>query len=1334
MTGRPRSPGRRPAPRLSKISPHAEWLALVETVEPFLDIEVLDTALPQGCAPVPGQVRDRLALAVEELRSEPAKAELFVELVLREVLEWPLDAAPGRDGVLRGPAVPEALTHRPPSTGDELRPDLVLQTGGAARLLLASWPAATNLDRVVPGRAWAASPVDHMVELCRATGVSVGLVTNGWRWALVHATKDLPIGVATFDAEIWVDEPGTLAAFADLLGGHRWLTRPDGEHVPALLRESGTREEAVTGQLGAQVRAAVEHLVDAFSRADREAGGAPLAGVAPREVYRGAVTATMRMVFLLYAEDRGLLPVNDRLYAESYAMHSLFQSLRADADRLTEDILDRRTTAWGRLLATSRAVHSGVRHDALRLPAYGGALFHAGRFPWFEAVRVDDRTMLRVLTQLLVLHRRGRASIEAQALSYRSLDVEQIGYVYEGLLDHSAVRATGTVLPLIGPAQPELPLSTLEAHTGDGLVDLLVERMSLGSRRKVTAGQVRRWLAEQPDGPSLAGLRAACGGDDALVARVRPYWGVLRPDLRGGPLVYAAGAVYVTQVGDRRAAGAHYTPKHLAEEIVTHTLDPLCFSPGPADGVDDGWRVRPADELLALRVVDIAMGSGAFLVSACRYLANRVAEAWDRDGVPDGLPAGGGSEAEEERLVAARRLVADRCLYGVDRDDMAVEMAKLSLWLVTLARGRPFEFLDHALRRGDSLLGITSPDQLRYLHLDPAEGRRLTGHVSFFDDAAEAIAAALGEASRSRRELESIVVRDVRDAEDKAELLTAAELRTGALRLVADGVVAAALLRAGRSAAEYEAALEGVRRYAEAALTGDPVATGELAAQNRAWLGTGRPEPAPERECFHWPLEFPEVMEVGGFHAVVGNPPFQGGQRITGAAGTDYRDHLVRWLASGKRGSADLVAYFFLRAAEIAPHGRVGLLATNTIAQGDTREVGLDGLVERGWAIVRATKSMRWPGEATLEVSKVWLGRPGEGERVVLDDAAVNEITPSLDAASRVTGAPHRLAANAGIAFQGSNILGLGFTMTPGEARELIERDPRNAEVLFPYLNGEDLNSRPDCSARRWVINFRDWPIERAQQYPDCFERVVRLVKPERDRNRDRSRREIWWRFTRPALDLHRAIQGLDRVLVIALVSKVALPVFSRSGQVFSHMLGVFATDDSADLAFLSSAPHYWWAISRASSLKGDLRYTPSDVFETLARPEPTQRMRELGERLDAYRRDLMLDRDEGLTKTYNRVHDEREPAADIAGLRAIHVEIDHAVAEAYGWHDLVLDHGFHETRQGVRYTIGPAVRQEILDRLLELNFARHAEEARRGISRKRGAGRRPDTPTATLF
>src|SRR5439155_16422614 len=319
--------------------------------------------------------------------------------------------------------------------------------------------------------------------------------------------KNLPTGVGTFDAEIWVDEPGTVAAFADLLGGYRWFTRPVDESLLRLLDRSANREEAVTGQLGAQVRAAVEHLVDALSRSNRETGGRAFASIEPpqdmpRTVYRGAVTATMRMVFLLFADDRGLLPVSDQLYAESYAIHSLFDQLRADADRLTEDVLERRSTAWFRLLATSRAVHGGVQHDALRLRPYGGALFDPGRYPWLSQVSVDDRTMLRVLDALLMLRRRGRGSIEAQRLSYRSLDVEQIGYVYEGLLDHSGVLATETVLPLLGPAQPEVLLSTLEGQ--ENVVEFLGGQMALGTKRKVSTGQIERWLAEKPDPPAYA--------------------------------------------------------------------------------------------------------------------------------------------------------------------------------------------------------------------------------------------------------------------------------------------------------------------------------------------------------------------------------------------------------------------------------------------------------------------------------------------------------------------------------------------------------------------------------------------------------------------------------------------------------------------------------------------------------------------------------------------------------------------------------------------------------------------------------------------------------------
>jgi hypothetical protein len=189
-------------------------------------------------------------------------------------------------------------------------------------------------------------------------------------------------------------------------------------------------------------------------------------------------------------------------------------------------------------------------------------------------------------------------------------------------------------------------------------------------------------------------------------------------------------------------------------------------------------------------------------------------------------------------------------------------------------------------------------------------------------------------------------------------------------------------------------------------------------------------------------------------------------------------------------------------------------------------------------------------------------------------------------------------------------------------------------------------------------------------------------------------------------------------VVVITLVSKTVMPVMEPTGQVFSHMLGVFATDDTAILALLSSSPHYWWAVARASTLETRIRYTPSDVFETFVRPEPTVDLRRSGERLDTVRRRLMLARRAGLTATYNLVHDKGCHDEDIAELRDIHVDIDHAVMHAYGWDDLALDHDFHDTRQGMRHTVGPMARQEILDRLLELNQARHAEERRRATEK----------------
>ncbi|MFZ0120898.1 MAG: DNA methyltransferase, partial [Pseudonocardiaceae bacterium] len=270
------------------------------------------------------------------------------------------------------------------------------------------------------------------------------------------------------------------------------------------------------------------------------------------------------------------------------------------------------------------------------------------------------------------------------------------------------------------------------------------------------------------------------------------------------------------------------------------------------------WRAKTAPELLALKVVDPAMGSGAFLVSACRYLADRVVDAWDRDGVPDDdaelLDAVG--DRDELLLVARRRVVA-RCLYGVDRDDMAVELAKLSLWLVTLAKNKPFGFLDHALRCGDSLVGLVSEHQVAAFHLDPANGWAVG--TDLFRTLNERIDGVLNDVTDIREQIESTVVQDARDAAEKAELLANAEWMTRKLRLAADAVVGAALSTAVRQARRYENGMvvdnddeedldDRLRAIADDVdlLTrdlADPSLEDRLRATIEGWLRGGRPEP-----------------------------------------------------------------------------------------------------------------------------------------------------------------------------------------------------------------------------------------------------------------------------------------------------------------------------------------------------------------------------------------------------------------------------------------------------------------------------------------------------------
>jgi hypothetical protein len=796
---------------------------------------------------------------------------------------------------------------------------------------------------------------------------------------------------------------------------------------------------------------------------------------------------------------------------------------------------------------------------------------------------------------------------------------------------------------------------------------------------------------------------------------------------RGGPMgIQASGSVYVTEGTDRRSTGTHYTPRSLTEPIVRYTLEPLVYE-GPAEGkLKEDWRLKSARELLSLKVCDMATGSGAFLVEACRYLSERLMEAWEeaegcgfskqanlRFDKPHPLPSpkvvpritpfghlAQGRLDEQlippeagDRAVYARRLVAQRCLYGVDKNPMAVEMAKLSLWLLTLAKGQPFTFLDHAIRCGDSLVGIHDLEQLRYFDL--------RGKVNQPRYALDSLRSLVDKATELRLAIEERTIRDIEDVQEQERMLEEAEGHTERLRIAADLLLA-------------EAFGEGDQPFICLTLH---FRDADIPTFRREAMRYTK-----GRRTFHWPLEFPEVFARGGFDAFMGNPPFMGGSKITGNLGTAYREFLVRHLAQGKRGNADLAAYFFLQAAQLLHEaGGFGLISTNTIAQGDTREVALDLLLALKYVVCRAHSSRPWPGTASLEVSVVWVRRGGWNGMYVLDDKPVSGITPFLTAPLAVAGNPHRLKANEGKSFTGNKVYGEGFLLAPDAADRLLTLSSRNRDVLFPYLSGDDLTSQFDQSPTRWVINFGDMSEDDARTYPDCFEIVDRLVRPYRETVKRQHTRENWWLHEHTRQDLYDTIRTMEQVLVCPIVTKYLSFSFTAVNIVFMHKVCVFSFNTWAAFSLLSSTVHEVWTREYSSTLETRLNYSPTDCFETF--PFPGNQgtvLADIGNCYYTRRQGVMLARREGLTKTYNRYHDPSQKSDDLATLRRLHVEMDHAVAAAYGWADLDLDHGFHQTKQGLRYTISEPARQEVLARLLRLNHERYAEEVRQGLHEKK--------------
>jgi hypothetical protein len=1351
--------GRRPS--------STDWLQILDIDGPFLAAPVIHDTWPDGLPALSHTQMDALRSANTMYDANPGTRDAFINHVLSSLLDWRHNLATGPDAATFNVAVPEH--HQTVEISFALRAQ---DQDGAVQnppLLLGTLlpPKTATTGRAPAGSGtWTAGPADRLAHALRMRKVPVGIVTNGDTWTLVTVSGGGAVSTATWTRHAWLEEPQTLRAFVALLSRTRFYGVPDDETLSSLLTKSLARQEEVTERLSEQSQAVVEMLVATLGRLDAqhqaERGTRLLpADVGPDEVYQAAVTVLMRMVFLLYAEERGLLPLDDDTYASAYAVNTLADSLRDRATDHGEDALERTATGWYRLLALFRGVHRGARHEQLILPAYGGSLFDPDRFPWLEGrassdlplgsgdvPAIDDRTLLKALDSLQTL----QFAKERRQVSYRSLDVEQIGYVYEGLLDQDALTAIDWVVSVAvsdkDPRKngPELLLTDLEHHHArgaDALATWLIEQIKnmKGNRSKASILKALSPLTgdDKPQYERLA--REACGNDDAVTARVLPFAKLLRLDPRDLPVVYPPGSLYLTDSPARANTGAVYTPRFLAEQVVETTLEAIVYSPGPLDTEDrSAWVLKAPEQILGLKVCDIAAGSGAFLVAATRYLADRLLESRRQHATDAAAPAddsetstSDGDEAAvvlglrelgqaEQAELDARRAVIVNCIYGVDINPMAIEMAKLSLWLTSLDRNRPFSFLDDHLAAGDSLLGITSPEQLIDLHLEPKQGRALNSDT--LDLFTSTVESDLKTASELRAQIPLVGDRDSRDAETKQRLLRRAREITARLSLVADGLTAASL--AGGTDSDY---LTLASLVSAAGTEGDPDDRAlRVHVQRLLQRGDdeGRHRPA------HFPLVFPEVFSAGGtgFDAIVGNPPFLGGKKISRALGSPYRENLVRDRGRGVRGNADLVAYMLLTACAVidSQAGQFGLIATNTLAQGDTREVGLDQVVGEGVDLRAAIKSEPWPtAGATLSYCIVWgsFRRRNEGVRAWADGVPVGAITPRLDPAGRVSGEHIRLAQNDGMAFMGSNVNGEGFTLPESVARDFVRRDERNSHVIFPYLGGEDLNGQADSAGTRWIVNFHDWSRDRASSYVLPWQWVEENVRDYRAGLSNKpTLGEKYWLYERRAKALYEAIQDLQRVIAIAQTSKSVTPVLVPARQVFSHTAVVFASDDTAQLAQLTSALHYWWVVSRGVGLKNDPRYTPSDVFLTYPLAPLTDEMRSAGELLHEKRTAFMLDRRLGLTKTYNLVHDPSVTNSVVEELRDLHVQIDEAVLAAYGWSDMPLEHGHHATRQGVRWTVSPAAQVELLDRLLELNHARAAAEIAGDASDTRGRDR----------
>jgi hypothetical protein len=729
---------------------------------------------------------------------------------------------------------------------------------------------------------------------------------------------------------------------------------------------------------------------------------------------------------------------------------------------------------------------------------------------------------------------------------------------------------------------------------------------------------------------------------------------------------------------DRSSSGSHYTPEELVRPLIKHSLDYL---------IEDKLKESdPEKGLLSLTICDVACGSGHILLSAARRVGFELAKVRSKEDQPTPTV-----------LRVAVRDVIRHCIYGVDLNPLAVELCKVALWLEAHEPGEPLNFLDHHIKCGNAIVGLA--------HADELEKGIASEAFKFLPGDDKEIASAFKK--RNDQEIktvgqltlmdESKIDNELKDVQ--GDFLKFAQLPENTHEQIAKKEKAYQDLTKGKKWWRLKnlADLQVAQFFIPKTTTNKEKLTTH--SQYNTYLKQGTQifdrgasmAISQEKRFFHWFLEFPEVFQKGGFDCILGNPPFLGDKKLKGLLGESFME-ISKYLFH-PIGAVDLVTYFFRRNFDIINRtGYVSLISTNTIAQGSSREGGLDVIISKGGIINHAVKSMKWPGKAAVEVSLVSISKRTEHRENILNGSNVHVITSFLSD-EYSNGTPHKLISNSTKSFIGSYVLGSGFVLEPKLAKNLISKNKLNKEVLYPFINGEELNNNPSQEPGRWVINFFGWPERRmtndewnslnpsekkeirnkiqekktillappdytdkvAADFPDCYEIIYKTVKPERQRwALDKDGKAIvgkyavrapmperWWIYGEKRPGLYKQIGKNKKVLVIALTSKTVAFSYIPNGIVYSHATVVISEDNTSIFAILQSSIHRQWVDKYASRMKTDQRYTPSDCFENFPFPQKLKvvQLESIGETYHEHRRQLMLGIQLGLTKTYNLFH-----------------------------------------------------------------------------------------------